>query len=34
MDLMETAVGFRPSTSIETGLQQFADWYVGYYQVK
>lgn len=33
-DLLEAAVGFRPSTPIEVGLQQFADWYVGYYQVK
>lgn len=33
-DLLEAAVGFRPSTPIEAGLQQFADWYVGYYQVK
>ena len=33
MDLLEAAVGFRPSTPIEVGLQQFADWYVGYYQV-
>ncbi|MHC1759666.1 MAG: NAD-dependent epimerase/dehydratase family protein [Negativicutes bacterium] len=33
-DLLDAAVGFRPSTTIEAGLQQFADWYVGYYQVK
>lgn len=33
-DLLKEAVGFKPSTSIEEGLQKFADWYVGYYGVK
>jgi UDP-glucuronate 4-epimerase len=33
-DLLQEAVGFKPSTSIEEGLQKFADWYVGYYGVK
>ncbi|MFC4386617.1 SDR family NAD(P)-dependent oxidoreductase [Gracilibacillus marinus] len=33
-DLLEEAVGFRPKTSIEEGLQRFADWYVGYYGVR
>lgn len=33
-DLLEKAVGFKPKTSIEEGLQKFADWYVDYYQVK
>ena len=33
-DRLEAATGFRPSTPIEAGLQKFADWYVGYYQVK
>lgn len=33
-ELLEQAVGFRPQTSIETGLQRFADWYVEYYGVK
>ncbi|WP_424475227.1 GDP-mannose 4,6-dehydratase [Oceanobacillus kimchii] len=28
------AVGFKPQTSIEEGLQQFTDWYVEYYGVK
>lgn len=32
-DLLQEAVGFKPSTSIEQGLQKFADWYVGYYGV-
>lgn len=32
--LLEQAVGFRPETSIETGLQRFADWYVEYYGVR
>jgi len=33
-DLLQKAVGFKPSTTIEEGLQKFADWYVGYYGVK
>jgi UDP-glucuronate 4-epimerase len=33
-DLLEQAVGFKPHTSIEEGLQRFADWYVEYYKVK
>ncbi|WP_444684979.1 GDP-mannose 4,6-dehydratase [Alkalicoccus luteus] len=33
-DLLQEAVGFKPKTSIEEGLQQFADWYVDYYKVK
>ncbi|SFB01115.1 UDP-glucuronate 4-epimerase [Lentibacillus halodurans] len=33
-DLLYQAVGFKPETSIEDGLQKFADWYVDYYQVK
>ncbi len=32
--LLEEAVDFRPRTSIEEGLQMFADWYVKYYNVK
>lgn len=32
--LLEEAVGFKPKTSIEDGLQQFVDWYVDYYKVK
>jgi UDP-glucuronate 4-epimerase len=31
-DLIE-AVGFKPNTSLETGLRSFVDWYRGYYQV-
>ncbi|PAV31079.1 NAD-dependent epimerase [Virgibacillus profundi] len=30
---LQDAVGFKPETSIEDGLQRFADWYVGYYRV-
>ncbi|MDN3451832.1 GDP-mannose 4,6-dehydratase [Planococcus sp. APC 3906] len=30
---LEEAVGFKPETSIEDGLQQFVDWYCKYYQV-
>ncbi len=33
-DKLQEAVGFKPSTSIEEGLQNFADWYVEYYGVK
>lgn len=33
-DLLQEAVGFKPETSIEVGLQQFADWYVEYYRKK
>ena len=32
--LLEEAVGFKPHTPIEEGLQRFADWYVDYYKVK
>ncbi|MCS6104928.1 SDR family NAD(P)-dependent oxidoreductase [Clostridium botulinum] len=32
-DLLQKAVGFKPSTSIEEGLQKFVDWYVEYYKV-
>lgn len=33
-DKLQEAVGFKPETSIEEGLQKFADWYVEYYNVK
>lgn len=33
-DKLYKAVGFKPSTGIEEGLQSFADWYVEYYEVK
>lgn len=33
-DLLQEAVGFKPETSIEEGLQRFADWYVDYYKKK
>ena len=32
-DKLQKAVDFKPSTSIEEGLQRFADWYVRYYGV-
>lgn len=32
--LLEEAVGFKPHTPIEEGLQKFANWYVEYYNVK
>ena len=31
---LEEAIGFRPSTTIEEGLQKFTDWYVEYYNLK
>lgn len=31
---LEEAIGFKPATSIEEGLQRFADWYVDYYKLK
>jgi UDP-glucuronate 4-epimerase len=31
-DQLQKAVGFKPETSIEEGLQKFADWYVDYYK--
>lgn len=31
---LQQAVGFKPETPIEVGLQRFADWYVNYYGVK
>ena len=34
IDLLQEAVGFKPRTSIEEGLQRFADWYVEYYKIK
>ncbi|PGZ63121.1 NAD-dependent epimerase [Bacillus cereus] len=33
-DLLQKAVDFKPKTSIEKGLQEFANWYVDYYKVK
>jgi UDP-glucuronate 4-epimerase len=33
-ELLHKAVGFKPKTSIEEGLQRFAEWYVGYYKLK
>ncbi|TSB48564.1 GDP-mannose 4,6-dehydratase [Alkalicoccobacillus porphyridii] len=31
---LQQAVGFKPQTTIEEGLQQFTDWYVEYYGLK
>lgn len=33
-NLLQKAVDFKPKTSIEKGLQEFANWYVDYYKVK
>ncbi|GAA0310693.1 UDP-glucuronate 4-epimerase [Gracilibacillus halotolerans] len=32
--LLQEAVGFKPKTPIDVGLQKFADWYVRYYKLK
>ena len=31
--LLEQAIGFKPKTSIEEGLQKFTDWYCEYYKM-
>jgi UDP-glucuronate 4-epimerase len=31
---LERDINFKPSTSIEEGIQKFVDWYVDYYNVK
>ena len=33
IDALEQAVGFRPSTPIETGIQKFVEWYRMYYAI-
>lgn len=33
-ELLQNAVGFKPETSIEEGLQKFSNWYVNYYNMK
>jgi len=33
IDLIDKAVGYKPQTALDEGLQKFADWYVGYYHV-
>ncbi|WP_284036356.1 GDP-mannose 4,6-dehydratase [Neobacillus sp. 114] len=33
-NLLMKAIGFKPKTSLDEGLQKFADWYVDYYKVK
>ncbi|AEB75398.1 GDP-mannose 4,6-dehydratase [Clostridium botulinum] len=33
-DKLQEYIGFKPSTSIEEGLQKFAEWYVKYYKIK
>ncbi|NUC15967.1 GDP-mannose 4,6-dehydratase [Bacillus mycoides] len=32
-DLLQKTVDFKPETSIEKGLQEFANWYVDYYKI-
>lgn len=33
-DKLQDAIGFKPETSIQDGLQKFTDWYVAYYNKK
>lgn len=33
-DALQQAVGFKPTTTIQDGLQKFTDWYVDYYNKK
>lgn len=33
IERLQQAIGFKPETSIETGLQKFADWYCEYYSL-
>lgn len=33
-DKLQKAIGFKPKTSIQEGLQKFTDWYVDYYNKK
>jgi UDP-glucuronate 4-epimerase len=33
VSLLENAVGYRPSTSVEEGVARFVDWYREYYRV-
>ncbi|CZR09081.1 UDP-glucuronate 4-epimerase [Trichococcus flocculiformis] len=33
-DKLQEAIGFKPETSIQDGLQRFTDWYVNYYHKK
>ena len=33
VDDLVNDVGFRPSTSIDVGIQKFINWYTSYYQV-
>lgn len=33
-DKLQDAIGFKPQTSIQDGLQKFTDWYVEYYNKK
>lgn len=33
-DKLQEVIGFKPKTSIEEGLQEFANWYVEYYKIR
>ena len=32
--LLEEWISYKPSTSIEDGVQKFVDWYIDYYKIK
>ncbi|GAA0892356.1 NAD-dependent epimerase [Fulvivirga kasyanovii] len=34
VDALTKSVGFKPNTSIKTGIQQFVNWYLDYYKIK
>jgi len=34
VDDLKRDVGFKPATSIEKGIEQFVNWYLGYYKIK
>ena len=34
IDSLQKEVGFKPSTDIDYGMQQFVDWFKGYYKLK
>jgi UDP-glucuronate 4-epimerase len=34
IDDLYNAVGFRPVTTIETGIQRFVEWYRSYYKIR
>jgi len=33
IEALEQDVGYKPATSIESGIQRFVDWYRGFYKI-